>query len=83
MRKSDVARAAAYIGKCHARLRIKPVHHRIFPQAMDEPRHEVIHQIIFRRHTVKDIAHQPRLVGGWHLAEPEGDGLVFGGHGLF
>ena len=59
--QADIAGPAGKIDKRLAGLRGDPVDHCRFPQAMHAATHQVIHQIIARRHRIKHITHHAAL----------------------
>jgi len=74
--KSDIAGAARHIQCLPGGLRVQPFHHRILPDAVDAGAHQVVHQVVARRHRGKDLFDQAFLVGLWHVAETETGGFL-------
>src|SRR5664279_3384971 len=72
----DVARAARDVQYAPAGLRIEPFDHRILPDAVNAPRHDVVHQIVTCRDRGKDLAHKAFLFGLRHIAETEAGGFA-------
>ena len=62
------------------RRRIERVDHHVLPGAMQAAGHEVVHQVVARRHAMKHAIDEALLVGQRHLAEAE-MGLLGLGHG--
>jgi len=50
----DVAGPASHVEQCLPITWGQPVHHRIFPDPMDSNGHDIVHDVIFRRHVGKD-----------------------------
>ena len=74
--KADIAGAAGEIDQCLVGLRCHPVDHRRLPQPVDAAAHKIVHQVVARRHRIKNTAHKAGLVRPPHGAEAEIDILV-------
>ena len=74
--KGDVAGAARHVQHLPAGLGVQPFHHRILPDAVDAGAHQVVHQVVARRHRREDLSHQAFLLGLGHVAETETGGFL-------
>ena len=70
--EGDVAGAARHIQELLARPRVHHVDHGVLPEPVHAARHQVVHQVVARRHAGEDLAHQAGLFGSRHVAESEG-----------
>src|SRR4051794_18472766 len=74
----DVSRTASDIQNVPAGLRVEPIHHRILPQAMDPPAHQIIHQVVPRCYGREDVADQAVLLAFRNIPEAERHGCFRG-----
>src|SRR5262252_135618 len=59
--KGDVAGPARDVDEFLTSLRIKPLHHRVFPEAMHTTAHEIVHEVVAVRHRREDLVNQAFL----------------------
>src|SRR6266566_3410828 len=75
----DVTGAAGDVEQRKWRIaarRIERVDHYFFPEPMQAHRHQIVHQVVARRHAVKHIVHQRLLVAQGYVPEAKMRGLV-------
>ena len=80
--KSDVAGAAGHVQHLPAGPRVEPLHHGIFPDAVDTGAHQVVHQVIARGDAGKDLFDQAFFLAFRHLAEAETCGFFRHGRNI-
>ena len=82
----DVAGAAGDVEQRERRVaprRIERVDHDVLPDPVQAHRHQIVHQVVARRHAVKHVVHQRLLVAQGDVPEAEMRGLVRPIHQLY
>ena len=77
--EGDIAGAARDVEQRKRRIglrRVERIDHDVFPDPVQAPRHQIVHQIVTGRDAVKHIVHQRLLVPQGHVPEAEMGGLV-------
>ncbi len=77
--EGDVAGAAGDIEQRERRVALRRIErrdHDVLPDPVQARRHQVVHQVVARRHAVKHVVHQRLLVAQGHVPEAKMGGLV-------
>ena len=77
--QGDVPGAAGDVNESLARARRDSLDHGALPQPVDARTHQVVHQVVARRHRVEHLAHQAGLFRRFDGAEAEMRGLTIVG----
>ena len=77
----NVASASRHIEHAHAGLRIEPIDEGVLPKPVNAPTHQVVHQVVAVGHRGEHLADEFFLLVLGYLAEAEGGGFVWHGHG--
>ena len=57
----NIAGAAGHIQQALPGARGQPIHHRVFPDAVDADAHHIVHYVIFGRNRIEHALHPPGL----------------------
>ncbi len=77
----NVASASRHIEHAHAGLRIEPIDEGVLPKPVNAPTHQIVHQVVAVGHRGEHLADEFFLLVLGYLAEAEGGGFVWHGHG--
>ena len=75
----DIAGAAGDVEQRERRIALRRIErgdHDVFPDPVQADRHQIVHQVVARRHAVKHLVHQRLLVAQGDVPEAKMGGLV-------